>query len=468
MSDPGSELSPNTIAAWARIARLDPAAVGAFALTAAAAAAESHHAFVSLSHDAPATPRSGLLSGVPFAVKDNIDIAGLPTTAGSQVLASFLPAKDAGAASPLRGAGAWCVGKTNLHELAFGVTSNNAAFGAVRHPWDPDASPGGSSGGSAVAVALGVVPFALGTDTGGSMTIPAALCGVVGYRPSTGRYPADGLVRLSSTRDTVGVMATTVLDIRLVDDVIRGRAAGTDPDSARVRRRRPWRLGVVAEHLRDLEGAVHAAVVSALDRLADSGLDVVEVSAAAILDDARLHGPVVVAHEATAELSAALARLDRAGSSRGTPLTITDLAAGTRSPDVRALLSELLTHPVSETSHRAALQKRDRLRQVHRTLLDRRDLDALIYPTTPALAPALGADEVRIAEHLLPVFPTLTRHTEAGAFLGAPSVSLPLVQGRRRPHVGLNIEGRIGDDDALLTLATHLQTLTTRVEARTP
>lgn len=380
MSEPGIELSPNTIAAWARIARL-----GAFALTAAAAATESHQAFVSLSRDAPATPRSGLLSGVPFAVKDNIDIAGLPTTAGSQVLASFLPAKDASAASPLRGAGAWCVGKTNLHELAFQVTSNNAAFGAVRHPWDLDASTGGSSGGSAVAVALGVVPFALGTDTGGSMTIPAALCGVVGYRPTTGRYPADGLVRLSSTRDTVGVTATSVLDIRLVDDIIRGRAAGTDPDAAHVRRQRSWRLGLVAEHLTDLEEPVHAAVVSALDRL----------------------------------------------------------------------------------SCRAALWERDRLRQVHRTWLERRDLDALIYPTTPALAPALGADEVRIAEHLLPVFPTLTRHTEAGAFLGAPSVSLPLVQGRRRALVGLNIEGRIGDDDALLTLATHLQTLTTRVEART-
>ncbi len=129
---------------------------------------------------------------------------------GSPLLADHVPAVDAGVVSMLREAGAVVVGKTNMHELAFGVTSNNAEHGAVKNPVDPGFSAGGSSGGSAATVALGAVPFSLGTDTGGSVTLPASFCGVVGFRPSVGRYPADGLVKLSWTRDTVGLHTRSV------------------------------------------------------------------------------------------------------------------------------------------------------------------------------------------------------------------------------------------------------------------
>ncbi|MFJ3018501.1 amidase family protein [Streptomyces collinus] len=147
-----------------------------------------------LTAQATSLPREsrGPLAGVPFAVKDNIDLAGLPTTAGTSFLDRNLPPQSASVVSRLVDAGALAVAKTNMHVLALGVTSNNATFGPVRNPADRDRSAGGSSGGSATAVAAGSVPFALGTDTGGSVRIPAAFCGIVGFRPSTSRYPTDG------------------------------------------------------------------------------------------------------------------------------------------------------------------------------------------------------------------------------------------------------------------------------------
>ncbi|MCZ2820713.1 amidase family protein [Modestobacter sp. VKM Ac-2977] len=155
-------------------------------------------------------PGEGLLAGVPLAVKDNLDTRDLPTTGGTPALRDSRPGRDHHAVARLRAAGAAVLGKTNLHELAFGITSNNAAFGPVRNPHDPARSAGGSSGGSAVAVATGVVPIALGTNTGGSLRVPAAHCGVVGWRPTTGRWGTGRTVPISRTRDTAGVLATSV------------------------------------------------------------------------------------------------------------------------------------------------------------------------------------------------------------------------------------------------------------------
>ena len=198
----------------------------------------THGVFISLSSlgvQSPPELADSPLLGIPFAVKDNIDVLGLPTTGGTELLRSSFPSETATVVSRITGAGAVVVGKTNLHELAFGITSNNGSFGPVRNPHDPERSAGGSSGGSAVAVALGIVPFALGTDTGGSMQIPAAHCGIVGMRPSTGRYPADGVLRLSPTRDTIGVMASTVSDVAFIDGIITGEGELPATDLGTVR-----------------------------------------------------------------------------------------------------------------------------------------------------------------------------------------------------------------------------------------
>jgi mandelamide amidase len=155
----------------------------------------------------PALKHDGALMGIPLALKDNINTCGLPTSAGTQALLGKTPATNAAVFQSLLNAGALLAGKTNMHELALGITNNNAVTGAARNPWNAALIPGGSSGGSAVAVAARMVPAALGTDTGASVRLPAALCGIVGFRPTVGRYPCRGIVPLSKTRDTPGTMA---------------------------------------------------------------------------------------------------------------------------------------------------------------------------------------------------------------------------------------------------------------------
>src|SRR3954467_13055914 len=191
-------------------------------------------AFIALADSAEGG--TGPLAGVPVAVKDNLDTADFSTTGGTPALRNSRPGRDQHAVGRLRAAGAAVVGKTNLHELALGITSNNAAFGAVRNPHDPSRVAGGSSGGSAVAVATGVVPLALGTDTGGSVRVPAAFCGLVGFRPTVGRWGTGATVPISGTRDTAGVLATGVGDAVLVDELVTGQPAAAGD--------RPLRLGV--------------------------------------------------------------------------------------------------------------------------------------------------------------------------------------------------------------------------------
>lgn len=165
------------------------------------------------------------LHGLPVLIKDNINTASLRTTAATPALAENRPRLDAEIVMKLRDAGGTVFAKANMHELAFGVTSNNPKFGAVRNPYDPRMIPGGSSGGNAAAVAARLTPAGVGTDTGGSTRIPAALCGIVGFRPTIGRYPGrlnTDVVPISHTRDTPGPMARTVADVILLDAVMAG------------------------------------------------------------------------------------------------------------------------------------------------------------------------------------------------------------------------------------------------------
>ena len=162
----------------------------------------------------------GPLAGLPLIVKDNIDAAGIPSTAGCRGLAENRPAKNAPVLAPLLAADAILLGKANMHELADGITSNNAGYGAVHNPYNRDLIPGGSSGGTAAGIAARIAPAGLGTDTAGSVRIPSSLCGVAGLRPTAKRYPLDGIVPLSHTRDTPGPIARTVADVALLDSAI--------------------------------------------------------------------------------------------------------------------------------------------------------------------------------------------------------------------------------------------------------
>src|SRR5208282_2369790 len=168
----------------------------------------------------------GPLHGIPISLKDNICTAGTRTTAGSKILKDFIPKEDAAVVAQLKNAGAVLLGKTNLHEFAYGVTSNNPHFGAVHNPWDLSRIPGGSSGGSAAAVAAGLCYGSIGTDTGGSIRIPATLCGIVGLKPTLGRVSVEGVIPLSPKLDCVGPLARTVHDAALLLEPILPRVKG--------------------------------------------------------------------------------------------------------------------------------------------------------------------------------------------------------------------------------------------------
>lgn len=398
----------------------------------------------------PGPPGSGVLAGIPVAVKDNIDTADLPTSGGTPALHGSRAGRDHPAVARLRAAGATVVGKTNLHELAFGITSNNAAYGPVRHPLDPSRSPGGSSGGSAVAVATGVVPVALGTDTGGSVRVPAAHCGIVGFRPTVGRWGSGAGVPLSSTRDTVGALATSVADVVLLDQVVADRAPAVVPSA------RQLRLGVPLPGFFDgLHPEVSDRVGEALDRLSDAGVVLVETDLVAGHElDARCGFPIVFA-EVVRELPRYLAGLP-AGPS------FEELLAQVASPDVRGALEHAVGEPVTDEVLRECLALRDELREAYRRVLQPEDgpLDALVYPTVPLPAPPLGDDVTTdLAGREVPVFATTVQNTAPGSTAGMPAVSLPCGQTGAGLPVGLSLEGLPDGDSALLAVARRVEQL---------
>ena len=226
----------------------------------------------------------GPLHGVPLALKDNIDTADLPTSGGTPALRNHRPKRNAPIAEALLRAGALVLGKANLHELACGVTNNNGGFGPARNPWDRRLIPGGSSGGTGVAVAARLAPGGIGTDTGGSVRIPAALCGIVGFRPTTQRWSQAGIVPISSTRDTAGPMTRSVADAILLDGVVTGGPTTLQPVPLK-----GLRLGVPRQYYwTDLDPELAAVCEQELSRLSALGVELVEADVPNLkaLDDA--------------------------------------------------------------------------------------------------------------------------------------------------------------------------------------
>ncbi|MGH8110445.1 MAG: amidase family protein [Rhodanobacteraceae bacterium] len=397
-----------------------------------------------------ATP-DGPLSGVPFAVKDNIDTVLFPTTAGTESLRGSRPIQDARVVAALRAAGGAIIGKTNMHELALGITSNNAAFGPVRNPRDTRRSAGGSSGGSAAAVALGIVPFALGTDTGGSVRIPAAHCGIVGFRPSTGRYPSAGVVPLSHTRDTVGILASCVEDVACVDAIL---VDGTP------RQVKPFAMsGAVfgvprVGYFADLDPRVEEAVDGALEHLTRAGAELVDIDLTELLIlDARCGFPIVF-YETIRDLARYLAGLPAPYSS----LTVAQVAERAKSPDVAAAMMHMTAQPVTDAAYAGAMRDRERMQALHRAELTRRMVDAIVYPTVPMLPPPLGDDEAtRVAGRSVPVFTTGIRNVSPASMVSAPALSLPCTGDTSGLPVGLSIETLPGTDDQLLAIAAGIE-----------
>ena len=346
-------------------------------------------------------------------------------------------------------------GKTNLHELCFGVTSKNYYFGTVRHPIDRTLFSGGSSGGTAAAIAAGFVNIGLGTDTGGSVTIPASLCGVYGYRPTTNRYPSRGVVPLSHTRDTIGLLANNLKDIELFDSIITtGDERSLSPGcyGTLYQYGDKIRLGVSKFYFfLSLSKGIDEAVGAILETLSMN--DNIELVNAEMIGIERLvkKQAAIVEHEVNIDLPKFLEEYN-------TGVSYDDLIEGIVSPDVELLFTnskQKFDSGKSEEAYQEALEERIQLKDFYETFFDKHRLDAIIYPTTPVEAKSTEDCHPSIimnGKHVN-TFKTLTQNTGPGSYAGIPSISMPLTETSAGLPVGIQLETLENHDRLLFEIA---------------
>ncbi|MCW5771042.1 MAG: indoleacetamide hydrolase [Rhodospirillaceae bacterium] len=398
-----------------------------------------------------AAGKAGALEGLPVVLKDNIDTAAMPTTGGTPALRGNRPKHDAPVAAKLIGAGAVVLGKTNLHELAYGISNNNAAFGPARNPYDPTRIPGASSGGTGVAVGARMAPAGLGSDTGGSVRIPAALCGIAGLRPTLLRWPQAGIVPISHTRDTAGPMARSVADLALLDGIVTGAATDETPADLK-----GLRLGVPRGHFfENLHPDTAALTEAALKRLAEVGVVLVEADIADVgaLDGAA--GFPIALYETIVDLNRYLAEHE-------TGLDFAAVVAQVASPDVKGILSSLLGEmAVPEVAYREALTvHRPKLQAAYANYFRTQRVDAVLFPTTPLPACKIGDDDTTMLNGVsVPTFPTFIRNTGPGSVAGIPGLSLPIGLTSTGLPVGLELDSPAGTDRRLLAIGLAIESI---------
>lgn len=392
----------------------------------------------------------GPLHGVPLAIKDNINTRRLPTSGGTVALKGNRPSRDAVAVERLQEAGAIVLGKTNLHELAMGWTSNNPSFGRVENPHGATRIAGGSSGGSAAAVAAFMVPAAIGTDTNGSIRIPASFCGIAGLRPSLGRYPVSGIVPLAHSLDTLGPMARSVADIALLDRVMHGRQPPGVPTRAAT-----LRIGISPQFfLAGLGAEVGVIFESARRRLIDRGVEFVFADIpdlAAMVDGV---ASSLIRYEAARSLPQYLAE--------HAPAVSMQSLVATAGADLH--LGHLLKQQrPSDDNYRRALIQRDRLREAYRVHFRRHRIAALMHPVVRMPAPVADvrfispAPDVVIDGRPISARDAFGGNVTPASLAGCPVLVLPAGLTSEGLPVGLSFEALPGEDDALLMLGIALE-----------
>jgi len=375
----------------------------------------------------------GPLHGIPIAHKDNIFTRGVNTTSGSKIFAHFVPETDAEIVRELDAAGTVMAGKTGLHEFAYGITSNNPHFGAIRNPWDVERIPGGSSGGSAAAVAAGIVPLATGTDTGGSIRIPASFCGVVGLKPTYERVSRKGVMPLGLTLDHAGLLGRTVRDVALGFRVVAKQSSNyLPPAHADVR---GMRIGVPENFFVErVAPEVMLSFRAAVQTAAALGAHVTEVQ----LPDpeaVNVVGRIVQLAEVSALLARYLDRRDEIG------------------PDIVVLLEQGRLIPATEFINAQRV----------RTVLARdfariwQNLDCLMTPATPMTAPKIGETVVAFGAVTEDVRMAATRLTRPFNVLGWPALVLPCGFSSGGLPIGLQLVAPSNQEDTLLQIGAALE-----------
>jgi aspartyl-tRNA(Asn)/glutamyl-tRNA(Gln) amidotransferase subunit A len=373
----------------------------------------------------------GSLHGIPIAHKDLMWTKGIRTTSGSKIFADFVPDRDAAVVEKLAEAGAIMVGKAGLHELAYGITSDNPHFGTIRNPCNPEHSPGGSSGGSAVAVATGMAFVAAGTDTGGSIRVPASFCGVAGLKPTYGLVDRAGVQPLGLSLDHVGPLARTVDDIRIALDAMSDLDR-RKPGPASIRE---IRIGLPENFYFDtVAPEVKAAVLNAAHRAEELGARVVPVQVPDI-EALNRAGLVILLSEAAAVHQAHLHRRGDFGS------------------DVLALLDQGSLIPAADYVNAQRLRKL-LLTEFHALF---RGIDCLLTPTTPITAPRIGQTEITLDGVAHDSRMLTTRFVRGFNVLGFPALSMPCGLSSNGLPIGLQIIARPFEENLVLMLGKALE-----------
>ena len=403
---------------------------------------------------ARAAGSAAALLGVPLGVKDSYLTKGLPTSLGLDSLAHFVPREDADAVRAIKGAGAVIFGKNNLVEMSYGLTGHNARYGQVNNPHARDRVSGGSSSGSAASVAAGLVPASLGGDTVGSIRVPASFCGVVGFKPTTGRWPRNGVAPISHTLDTTGAFARSVEDCILMDQVVTGQQAaefsggGYDLKGAR--------MAFAPRQFLDLvDSEVETRFREVVRRLQDAGTEVVEVD---LGDDFNALTQTatwgIFAHETMDAISEFLRRHD-------IPTTFEAIYEGLK-PQLRQAWGHIVlpggAGATSAEAYQTALNvSRPEIQRRLNTAFVSHGALVILQPTTPCTAPLIEEQStVHIAGQEVSYL-ALANHTVSASSVGLPGISLPVGVSRAGLPIGLELDAPLGSDRALLSLARGIE-----------
>jgi len=394
----------------------------------------------------------GSLHGLPIPVKDSVNTKDYPTTGGTTALKDFHPAEDAELVARLKMAGAIILGKTNIHELSFGWTSNNQAFGAVHNPYDTSRIPGGSSGGTAAAIAARMAPIGIAEDTQGSIRVPAAMCGIYGFRPSQNRYPNQGVVPITPLFDQVGPLTRSVADLALFDHVITGEPVVETAPSIE-----GLRLGVPHEYFYGmLDTEVERVTNDALKKLADAGVILVEADVPDLGKLISLTTDAIQSYHVKPMLIKYLEEFD-------TGVTFDELMEQA-SPDIKATFDLYVLGGAATPTEEEFIAARDEhLPALRKTLEDYyrdNELAAMIFPAAQVAAPPIGHDtETTLNGKTVPFVPVISRNISPGSTGGIPGIIVPADLNKEGLPVCLELDGPTGSDQELLGIGLAIESV---------